>query len=232
MSGASSKEKNENNAVRQLPLALPETPPRYDRDGYIRSESNAASWRAGQAWLSSQEPALIICGPKGAGKTHLAHVLAGEERGVFLDAAAFAQKPSSASVVVVDDLPAPSPRDFLTALESCIEAGGRIILSGAGHPAEWAGGLKDLRTRLEAMPRAALLEPDEPLIRAVIAKGFRERQVRVSPTVIEFAALRLPRTFSAAHAFVVLADRAALEEKRSITTPFVQKLLDNFSEGA
>ncbi|PQA85461.1 HdaA/DnaA family protein [Hyphococcus luteus] len=216
--------------MRQLPLELPNAPPRYDRGAFVRADANETAWRTGQAWLASNEPALVVCGPQGAGKTHFARALTEDLGPALLRAEEFAGAPP-APLAIVDDMPAADPRAFLDAFETGAAAGRRFILVGEGHPSAWSMGLKDLRTRIEAAPRAVLADPDEALIRAVIAKGFRDRQVAVSAQVIDYAVPRLARTFAAARAFVALADRAALEEKRKITTPFVQKLLDNLSEG-
>ncbi|GJL91780.1 MAG: regulatory inactivation of DnaA Hda protein [Hyphococcus sp.] len=202
------------------------------RDAFLRADANESAWRAGEAWLKSREAALVVCGPSGAGKTHFAHALIEDFEFALTGADAFAVSDAiNAATIIVDEMPAGDPVAFLAALESGIAEGRRFLLVGEGHPSLWSLGLKDLRTRLEAAPRAALADPDETLIRAVIAKGFRDRQVAVNAAVIEYAAPRLPRTFAAARAFVALADRAALEEKRKITTPFVQKLIDNLSEG-
>lgn len=221
-----------NEKLRQLPLDLPDAEPSYDPSRFSRSEANEAGWKTAHAWLRSDEPALIICGPAGCGKTHLAHVIADQAgEAVFIDETAFSTEPLPASFVVVDGLPPASAHRFIEAFEMAAAAGARMIFIGQGHPSGWALGLKDLRTRLEAMPRAVLNEPDEALIRAVIAKGFSDRQVLVSEKIIDYAAQRLPRTFAAAHAFVALADQKALEEGRKITAPLVQKLLDNLSEG-
>lgn len=215
----------------QQSLPLPDPAPRYDRDAFVVAEANAAAWRAAQGWLQSEEPALIVCGPAGSGKTHLASILAAETGGAFCDAAGCEAAPPGPGVVVFDDLPAGDPRKFLAALEDLAAQGRRAVLVGAGHPGEWSGGFKDLRTRLEAMPRASLGEPDEALIRKVMAKAFRDRQLDVNAAVIEFAAPRLARTFAAARAFVALADRAALDEKRKISVALAQKIIDNLSEG-
>ena len=219
-------------ALKQLPLDLPPHQPRYERERFALSQANEAAWKAATAWLKSDEPALMICGPQGAGKTHLAHVLAERREGAaFLSAADFCGMRTPAPFAVVDDLPAGDPKELLAAFETAAAEGARIVFAGDGHPSVWAQGVKDLRTRLEAAPRAVLGEPDEALIRSVISKGFSDRQLRVAPSVIEFAAQRLPRTFAAAHAFVALSDRLALEERRKITAPLVQNLLDNLSEG-
>lgn len=217
-------------SVRQLPLELPSAPPRFDRATFVRADANDAAWRAGEAWLVSAEPVLVVCGPQGAGKTHFARALTEGMAAAHVNARDFASA-APAALTIVDDMPAEDPKTFLAPLESGALAGRRFILAGEGHPSAWSMGLKDLRTRIEAAPRAVLADPDEALIRAVIAKGFRDRQVSVGPQVIDYAVPRLPRTFVAARAFVALADRMALEEKRKITTPFIQKLLDNLSEG-
>lgn len=216
--------------MRQLPLALPNAPPRYDRASFVRAGANDAAWRAGEAWLGSGEAALVVCGPKAAGKTHFARALTEGLDPALVRAQDFAAAPPAA-LTVIDDMPAEDPKAFLAAFEAGALAGRRFVLAGEGHPSLWSRGLKDLRTRIEAAPRAVLADPDEALIRTVIAKGFRDRQVAVEPAVIDYAALRLPRTFAAANLFVALADRAALEEKRKISVPFVQKLLGNLSEG-
>lgn len=216
--------------MRQLPLDLPNAPPRYHRDAFVRADANAAAWRAGEAWLASAEPLLAVSGPQGAGKTHFARALVEDLSPALVSARDFAGSPP-APMTVIDDMPADDPKGFLAALETGALAGRRFILSGEGHPSGWSGGLKDLRTRIEAAPRAVLADPDEALIRAVIAKGFRDRQVAVSSQVIDYAVPRLPLTFAAARAFVAHADRMALEEKRKITPQLVQKLLDNLSEG-
>ncbi len=216
--------------MRQLPLNLPAAPPRYERAAFVRAAANDAAWRAGEAWLADTAPVLVVSGPQGAGKTHFTRALSEGLDPVIVDAATFVTAPK-ARLTIIDDLPPGDPKSFLAALEGGAGEGRRFILTGEGHPSSWAVGLKDLRTRIEAAPRAALADPDEALIRAVIAKGFRDRQVSVAPAVIDYAVPSLPLTFAAARAFVALADQSALEEKRKITAPFVQKLLDNLSEG-
>lgn len=222
--------KKQADSLRQLALALPETSPRYDAGGFVHSEANDAAWRIARGWAASDEPALIICGPPKSGKTYLAHLIADGRERRFVDPVGFSDALAEAPMVIIDGLPAHDPRGFLAVLESDAAASARVILTGAGHPSEWSMGLKDLRTRLEAMPRAVMNEPDESLIRAVIAKGFRDRQVTVSPAVVDFAAPRLPRTFAAAHGFVAIADRAALAQKRKISVALVQKLIDELSD--
>ena len=210
----------------QLVLPLPQPSPRYDRLAFLIAPTNETAWRAAQAWLDSSEPSLIICGPPGSGKTHLASILT-EAGGVFLDwrSAIPADLDEETSLVVLDNLPADDPHAFLSLHEELTGAELRTVLVGRGHPGEWAKGLKDLRTRLEAIPRASLDQPDEALLRAVISKGFGDRQIVVDPAVVEYTAPRLPRTFEAALMFVESADQEAARRKRKITVALAKEIL-------
>ncbi len=218
----------EKRGTAQLVLPLPQSPPRYTREAFLIAPTNDAAWRASEAWLASSEASLIICGPAGSGKTHLAIILA-ENDGAFLDwRSEGSVTPTAAKIIVVDNLPADDPRRFLSTLEELTNAGIRTVLVGRGHPGEWASGLKDLRTRLEAIPRASLDQPDEALLRAVIAKSFGDRQVAVDGAVVEYAAPRLPRTFAAALAFVDRADEEAARRKRKITVALAKEIINSF----
>ena len=213
----------------QLTLGLPRGAPRYDRESFSLSNANAPAWRCMEAWRDSNELALVICGPPGSGKTHLAHITAAMLGGEVADAAT-GPVDATAPCVVFDNLPQGDPKALLGRIEELTNAGVRLVLAGRGHPAEWAEGLKDLHTRIEAMPRATLGEPDEALIRQVIAKAFRDRQIIVDEKVINYAVPRLPRTFAAAQAFVAQADEAAFAKQRKISMPLVQKITDDLSE--
>ncbi len=215
----------------QLVLPLPKHPPRYDRDAFLIAPTNEAAWRSARAWLTSSEPNFIICGPVGSGKTHLASILA-EENGAFVSWQSFSglEVNPDIDLVVLDDLPADDPRAFLLTLEEIAAAGMRAILVGTGHPGEWAMGFPDLRTRLEAIPRAGLDQPDEALLRAVISKAFGDRQLVVDEAVVEFAAPRLPRTFASALTFVEFADNEAARRKKKITVALAKELLMAFDE--
>ncbi|NOX82119.1 MAG: hypothetical protein GXP06_03845 [Alphaproteobacteria bacterium] len=213
-------------AKAQLPLPLPAFTPSYERESFIVSASNEAAWRAAQTWRSSREPLLVICGPEGSGKTHLASILA-IDGGVFCSATAPPE--NHATLTLFDDMPAGEPKAFLGLIDDLMDGGTRVVLIGNRPPAGWAGGFEDLRTRIESAPRATILEPDEALIETVIAKGFRDRQLEVDRSVVVFAAPRLPRTFAAAHAFVARADALALKAKRGITVHLAQQLVDSIS---
>ncbi|MEX0645580.1 MAG: hypothetical protein WD076_09730, partial [Parvularculaceae bacterium] len=177
-------------------------------------------------------PALAICGPAGAGKTHLAHILAGENGASVFDARDIASLSSDIGrLAVVDNIDkCADPKRLLALIEERRTKGAKLALAGRGRPADWAEGLKDLATRLEAMTRATLEEPDEALLRAVIGRRFAERQWRTGEGVADYAAPRLPRTFAAAAAFVDAIGAAAIADRAPINVTLARKVLAELSE--
>ncbi len=208
-------------AREQLVLALPARSPRRRREDFVVSETNAAALAFAENWLAApDEWRLAICGPEASGKTHLARIIAetSPAGGIYVTAEALGDTAAPEALAVIDDADrCVDPHRLLAIMEAARERKTKLVLAGAGAPGDWARGLPDLRTRLEAMPRIHLGEPDEELLRAVIQKLFRDRQLRVHPGVAAYAATRLPRTFAAAGAFVEAADRKAAEKQRSIT---------------
>lgn len=221
-------------ASRQFQLELAADRPDYARRSFILAPSTAAALATADAFAGSLEPALAISGPSGSGKTHLLHIMAAA-RGVRVRDGRRIGSSDCASepLCLVDDADgAPAPKALLVLIETCRRAGGKLVLAGAGAPGGWAKGLRDLETRLESMPRIALEEPDEELLRAVIAQLFRRRQWRATPGVPAYAAPRIARTFAAARGFVDAAGGAAIASGRPINLALARKVLDNLSEAA
>lgn len=211
----------------QLALDFPPAPPRYRRDDFIAVGAAASALAAADVFAASSESALAICGPAGAGKTHLAHILAealGCAVAALADAVGRPVAPGAAQVADDADRGA-DPKEFLAFLEAVRERGGRLILAGRGDPRDWAGGLRDLETRLAAMARVVMPEPDEALLRAVMLKAFEDRQLKVAPGVVDYAAPRIPRTHAAARAFVEAAEEELKTAGRPINLGLARRVI-------
>ena len=85
--------------------------------------------------------------------------------------------------------------------------------------------LRDLRSRLRALPVVSLAEPDDLLFRALIVKFCADRQLAVDESVVGYLATRIERSYAAARQAVDQLDREALRLGRPVTRALAAELL-------
>ncbi len=212
-------------APRQMSLGLPEPPLVYPPGSYVVTDANREAYMIARAFADSAEGFLVLCGPQGSGKTHLLHELFGAGR-VGLAAV---ETPTDDLCALDDCEAAAEPLRLLRRIQDREARGLRSVLAGAGRPRSWARGVKDLETRLEAMPRAELSDPDEALLAAVLGQHFAARRLRIARDLANFTAPRIPRSFAAAAAFAEAA-AAAAHEGASLNISLAKKIIENLFE--
>lgn len=207
----------------QLPLDLAYRPALGSAD-FVVADANrdAVTWI--DRWPDWPAHALALHGPKGCGKTHLAHVWQAKSGAVGLTQP-LADGVAPPSRVVLDE-----PRDWTeTALlhlyNALREAGGHLLIVSEIPPARWNVALPDLASRLASIPAVALAAPDDELLVAVMAKQFSDRGLEVNDDVLRYVASRIERSFAAAAEMVEKIDRAALAEQRRVTLALARTCL-------
>ncbi len=223
----------------QLPLAL-DVRPALGREDFLVAPSNHAA----VAWIdrwpdwprSGPTPAMVLCGPAGAGKTHLAHVWRTRSDAVMLtgpDIGAAAPELLDGKLnCVVEDADRPAEETALLHLFNHVgEQGGGLLLTAATSPVRWPTALADLASRLRAAPLAAIEAPDDALIEAVLVKQFGDRQLRVGPEVVSYLVPRIERSFAGVRHIVAALDSAALAAGRPVTVPLAGEVLARLDGG-
>ena len=85
--------------------------------------------------------------------------------------------------------------------------------------------MPDLDSRLRALPHVEIGPPDDDLLAMVMAKQFSDRQIKVSPEVLDYLVGRMERSFEAARHMVETLDQAALSQGRAVTVPLARQVL-------
>jgi chromosomal replication initiation ATPase DnaA len=215
---------------RQLAFDLPAAAA-LRREDFFVTPANALALAAVDGWRDWPHGRLLLLGPRGAGKTHLARIwadMAGAEV-VAAEALATADLPTlaEARAVVVEDAGCLS-QTAETALFHLYNmlAGRHLLVTAANAPRDWAITLPDLASRMQAVPAAWLEAPDDALLAAVLVKLFADRQITVPANLIPYLTQRMDRSLHAAGQLVAALDAHALALGRPITRVLAAEVLD------
>jgi DnaA regulatory inactivator Hda len=217
----------------QLTFDLPVRESRAQGDFFV-SDANAlavARLESPDTWPNRK---LALFGPKGAGKTHLAHVWAERLSALILE-------PDMLADLAVTGVQHPVVLDNADSVHGAQEealfhlhnhlghSGLPFLLVARDAPARWQIALPDLKSRMAATDTVRIDGPDDALLAMVMVKQFADRQLMVAPNVISWLVRHMDRSFAEAQRLVEALDQMSLAEGRAITRPLAQKVLENLA---
>jgi chromosomal replication initiation ATPase DnaA len=215
---------------KQLALDLPLNP-RFGREDFLVSPSNERAYGLVERWPDWPDSVLLLTGPKGSGKSHLAAIWAELSHGWTVDGfeVTMDRVPHLVSngALVIEDLDsgeADEPALFHL-LNLARERQAYLVLTSALAVEQLPIRTPDLKSRLRLAPSVSLEPPDDALLKAVLVKLFVDRQLVVDTSVVDFLTLRIERSLAAAAEVVAELDREALSRGRRITRPMAVELL-------
>lgn len=215
---------------RQLALALPHEE-RLTRDDFLEGPANEAALALIDRWPDWPNRVMLLVGPEGAGKSHLAAIwaeLAGA-RSTAAHALTADTVPTALATgaLVVEDL---KPSDFderamFHLLNLARQDDAFVLITARVPPSAFEIELRDLRSRLRAAPTVVLLPPDDQLFRGLIVKFCADRQMSVDEPLVSYLTSRIERSYAAVRQAVELLDTEALRLGRPVTRALAAELL-------
>lgn len=224
----------------QLPIKFEHTP-LFDREDFMVSKSNIEAISIVDSWPNWSFFAACIYGPEGCGKTHIAHIFADN---VYAKSDKFTNKipfikASNISLdtphklfemhrcLVVEDLDENVDMEAMFHLYNLYKnENGYILFTSKKAPAHLNFSLKDLSSRLNAIPSIEIKEPDDELLSILILKLFSDRQINISPDVIKYMINNAPRSFSYIKKLVEESDLISFSKKRAISIPIIKEAMN------
>lgn len=209
-------------APRQLVLALDHAES-FAREDFLAGPPNAAGLALIERWPDWPAPAMALVGPEGAGKSHLAAIWAEASGARVLSAKLIGETDLPGALatgaLVIEDL---SPEAFderalFHLLNLAREQSAFLLLTSRAPPAGFTLAIRDLSSRLRALPVVTLAPPDDALLRALIVKLAADRQLALDEALVTFLVNRIERSYAAARAALTRMDEEAMRLHRPVT---------------
>jgi chromosomal replication initiation ATPase DnaA len=209
------------------------------RADFVATDANREALAWIEAWQDWPAGRLVLSGPAGSGRTHLAAIFAAQAGAAVIDSTSLAGTPPPALLpthgrIAVEAADRAPEQALLHLLNLSHESGGRVLLTADRPPAHWGVALRDLGSRLAASGAASLKLPDEALLRAVLAKAAADRQMALAPSLLDWLAARVPRSLTAAAAAIAALDSASMAAGRPpdlrLARPLVGRAPDSNDE--
>ena len=226
-----------NEKAMQLNLDFPLRPALGAEDFFV-SKTNQAAIDLLDNWPNWPAHAVYLQGPEASGKTHLAHVWQGASKAALMRADSLSRGHialiSTGQHLIIEDLDQGimDEHALFHLINLAKEQRFNILFTGSMPPGQIPITLPDLRSRVRAFPVVTINAPDETLLRPMLIKQFQDRQLEVSPQLIEYILPRMERSFSGVQRLVERLDQLALSQGRKITKQFAGDVLRSFQAPA
>ncbi|MCA1489993.1 hypothetical protein I6F11_03550 [Ensifer sp. NBAIM29] len=216
----------------QLPLVFRHDPA-SGREDLLVSDRLSAAIAIIDHWPDWPSPVVIIAGPVGSGKSHLASIwrqMTGAEV-IHPTAGSNAADIASAGPVLFEDVDRQGFDDtaLFHVINSVRQNGTGLLMSSRLWPMSWPVTLPDLRSRLKAATVVEIGEPDDELLTQVLFKLFADRQLLVDERLVAYIVNRMERSLATAQLVVERLDHLALSRGTRLTRALAAEVLDELA---
>ncbi|HEY7231736.1 MAG TPA: chromosomal replication initiator DnaA [Pseudolabrys sp.] len=214
---------------RQLLLALDHSVS-FAREDFLQGPSNVAALTLIERWPDWPDRLVALIGPQGSGKSHLASIWADLTGARVLSARLLSRTDLPAAfatgALVLEDLEFDGldERALFHFLNFAREQAAYVLITSRSPLTTFPVAIRDLASRMRAVPNIALAAPDDALLRAVIFKVANDRQITVDDSLVNYLANRIERSFVAAHQAVRRLDEEAMRQHRPVTRALASEL--------
>lgn len=201
----------------------------FAREDFLSGPSNIAALTLVERWPDWPDRIVALIGSEGSGKSHLAAMWADEFGARVLSAKllSIADVPGALATgaLVVEDLEVEDLDEhaLFHLINLAREVDAYVLLTSRSAVANLPVTIRDLVSRLRALPAVMVKPPDDTLLRSLLIKLAADRQL-IYELVVNYLVNRIDRSFAAAHAAIQTLDDEAMRQHRPVTRALAVEL--------
>lgn len=216
----------------------------FGEEDFLVTSCNEVAYKAVKLWPYWQHFALNIFGPESSGKTHLAHIWINHVQrslgkpidiplieATNINMKNFNKLINNYSYLVVENMSSDINAEALFHLYNGFNTPEKAILFTSEQPlSKLSLKLADLRSRLNTVPTAEILMPDDEMLTALIAKLFNDRQIIISQEILDYILNYAERSFDYIARLVAEIDEISWIYGRAVSIPIVKEAINNLQK--
>ncbi len=213
-------------------------------DDFLVTSCNDTAYNIIKMWPYWPHFAINIYGPKSSGKTHLAHIWAERVQKSlprpidipFIEAPHINMKNVNKlahenKYLVIENMTAEINEEAFFHLYNFFNIPEHFILFTSELPlTKLPIKLPDLHSRLKAIPGIEILQPDDIMLTALIAKLFNDRQIIISQDILDYILNHTERSFDFVRRLVAEIDDISWTYGRAVTISIVKEAFNTLSK--
>ena len=202
----------------------------FKSEDFYVNDNNLEASELIKLWPKWFNGAVVIFGPEKSGKSHLANIWKENSKANIynLEDSLLLSNIDTKENFVLDNFHSLSENDeedFFHIYNQTFNNKKSILITLDKDKFKKIN-LKDLESRFNSFSSATIYPPDDNLVNALIIKFFKDQQINIDPSVINFIIKRIERDYSEILHFLKKIDNLSLENKAKISVPFLNKFFD------
>ena len=213
-------------------------------EDFMVTTCNQNAYMAVKMWPDWQHFSLNIYGPKSSGKSHLAHIWISTIQNTLPRPIQIPILPSHSinmknvnkitnehQYLVIEDLDSNINEEAFFHLYNNYNVPNRFILfTSELPPSKLALKLPDLRSRLNIIPTIEILQPNDEMLIALIAKQFNDRQIIITQEILDYILNHSERSFDFITKLIAEIDEISWTYGRAVSIPIIKEALQNLTQ--
>ena len=215
---------------------------KFKNNDFYVSTKNELAYKMIKKWPEWPTKVVYIYGSEKCGKSLVCKLWKDISRGIYINKKNFLEKLIAQNDLgyiqnhnwIIDDV------DYIISFEdnkyeekilnliNIIKTSGKnnILMASRKMPRLLDSGLKDLISRISSATVIEMRDPDEILLKKIIEKYLKERNIHINNESLDYLINRIERSYKSALKFAKMIDIMSLEKKTKINKSFLKSILN------